>query len=538
MSQSSQSVTETYDAIVIGTGISGMYFLYRLRQMGMTARGFEAGSGVGGTWYWNRYPGARFDSESYTYGYSFSQEVLDEWEWSEHFAAQPETLRYLNYVADKFDLRRDVRFNTRVSSAHFNPTSGSWDVETEDGHRASARFLLTAVGVLSEPYIPNYVGADTFRGEKWHTSTWPHHPVDLSDKRVGVIGTGATAVQMITEVSKNVGELTVFQRTPNYCKPLRNGPIDDETQAEIKANYADIFEKCRRSFGGFVHDFDARSALEVTAVERLEFYEKLWNERGFGFWLGSFSDILTDITANQTATEFVREKIREQIDDPEVAKLLVPMSHPFGTKRVPLESGYFEAYNRPNVHLVDLHSSPIECFSESGIKTTTREYEFDVIIYATGFDAVTGALNRIDIRGESGQSLKDKWADGPSTMLGMQTVGFPNMFITAGPHNASSFCNVPRCLEQNVEWITDCIGYMRERKLTRIEATSEAEAQWTEHVLEAADATLLPDVDSWFMGANIPGKKRVFLNYVGGAQNFRAKCDEVAADNYAGFDLR
>jgi len=538
MSQSSQSATETYDAIVIGAGISGMYFLYRLRQMGMTALGFEAGSGVGGTWYWNRYPGARFDSESYTYGYSFSQEVLDEWEWSEHFAAQPETLRYLNYVADKFDLRRDVRFNTRVSSAHFNPTSGSWDVEMEDGHRASARFLLTAVGVLSEPYIPNYVGADTFRGEKWHTSTWPHYPVDLSDKRVGVIGTGATAVQMITEVSKNVGELTVFQRTPNYCKPLRNGPIDDETQAEIKANYADIFEKCRRSFGGFVHDFDTRSALEVTAEERLEFYEKLWNERGFGFWLGSFNDILTDITANQTATEFVREKIREQIDDPEVAKLLVPMSHPFGTKRVPLESGYFEAYNRPNVHLVDLRSSPIECFSESGIKTTTREYEFDVIIYATGFDAVTGALNRIDIRGESGQSLKDKWADGPSTMLGMQTVGFPNMFITAGPHNASSFCNVPRCLEQNVEWITDCIGYMRERKLTRIEATSEAEAQWTEHVLEAADATLLPDVDSWFMGANIPGKKRVFLNYVGGAQNFRAKCDEVAADNYAGFDLR
>ena len=538
MNEPSESATPMYDAIVIGAGISGMYFLYRLRQMGMTAIGFETGSGVGGTWYWNRYPGARFDSESYTYGYSFSEEVLEEWEWSEHFSGQPETLRYLNYVADKFDLRRDIRFNTRVSSAHFDATNRCWDIETEGGDRASARFLLTAVGPLSEPYIPEFPGADSFRGDKWHTSSWPHHPVDLSQKRVGVIGTGATAVQLITEVAKNVGDLTVFQRTPNYCKPLRNGPIDTATQAEIKASYAEIFDKCSRSFGGFIHDFDARSALEVSEEERLEFYERLWNERGFGFWLGSFIDILSDLEANQTVTEFVREKIRERIDDPEVAKLLVPTSHPFGTKRVPLESGYYEAYNRKNVHLVDLHSSPIECFTETGIKTSEADYEFDVIIYATGFDAVTGALNRIDIRGEDGSALKDKWADGPSTMLGMQTVGFPNMFITAGPHNASSFCNVPRCLEQNVEWITDCIAYMRDHEFSRIEATPEAEAQWTHHVLESADATLFPDVDSWFMGANIPGKKRVFLNYVGGVQNFRAKCDEVAASNYAGFILR
>lgn len=533
-----QAGSSTYDAIVVGAGISGMYFIHRLRGMGLTAIGFEAGSGVGGTWYWNRYPGARFDSESYSYGYSFSQEVLDEWEWSEHFASQPETLRYLNFVADKFDLRRDIQFDTRVSKAHYNEINGLWEIETETGDRASARFLLTAVGILSEPYIPHFPGADTFEGKKWHTSTWPHQPVDLGEKRVGIIGTGATAVQLITEVAKNVGDLTVFQRTPNYCKPLRNSLIDKATQAEIKASYAEIFDKCRRSFGGFIHDFDTRSALEVDEEERLEFYERLWNERGFGFWLGSFIDILSDLEANQTVTEFVRKKIRERIDDPDVAKLLVPKCHPFGTKRVPLESGYYEAYNRENVHLVDLHSSPIQCFTEKGIKTSSTEYEFDVIIYATGFDAVTGALNRIDIRGENGISLKEKWVDGPSTMLGMQTVGFPNLFITAGPHNASSFCNVPRCLEQNVEWITDCIGYMRDHEYTHIEATAEAEGEWTDHVLEAADETLFPEVDSWFMGANIPGKKRVFLNYVGGTQNFREKCDVIAANDYKGFTFR
>ena len=537
MAQSKTDETARFDAIVIGAGISGLYFVYRLREMGMTVRVFEAGSGVGGTWYWNRYPGARFDSESYSYGYSFSQELLDEWEWSEHFASQPETLRYLNYVADKFDLRRDIQFNARVAAATYDAANRSWLVETEKGDAVSAPFLLHATGCLSAPYIPDFDGVDSFRGESWHTSTWPHHPVDLSDKRVGVIGTGATAVQLITEVAKNVADLTVFQRTPNYCKPLRNGPITPDEQREIRAGYAEIFERCNSTFGGFLHGADERGTFDVSDEERLAFYEKLWSEKGFAFWLGGFSDILTDEKANEMAAEFVRGKIRDRVDDPAVAELLVPTDHGFGTKRQPMESGYYEAYNRPNVHLVDLHTSPIERFTEDGIQTSTTEYRFDVVIFATGFDAVTGALNRIRIRGEAGAVLKDKWDDGPSAFLGMSTVGFPNMFITGGPHNSSSFCNIPRCLEQNVEWITACIAYMRAHGYSRIEATQAAEDAWTEHVLESADETLLTKTDSWFMGANIPGKKRVFLNYVGGVPTFRAKCDEVASNDYAGFIL-
>jgi len=537
MNQPTAGVTPDFDAIVIGAGITGIYSIYRLREMGMTSLCLEAGTGVGGTWYWNRYPGARFDSESYSYGFSFSEELLQEWEWSEKFAPQPETLRYLNFVADKFDLRRDMRFSQRVTTAHYNEAANLWHVETEDGTRVSARFVITGVGGLSAPYIPDFKDADKFTGESWHTSTWPHHEVDLSNKRVGVIGTGATAVQMITEVAKSVGDLTVFQRTPNYCKPLRNGPIDEEFQKEIKASYPEIFEKCRNSFGGFIHDFHQQSALDVSAEEREAFFEKSWNEPGFGFWLGSYSDILTNHEANEIVAKFVRKKIRARIKDPAVADMLIPTSYAFGTKRVPLESGYFEAYNRDNVHLIDVKKSPIECFTETGIKTGDAEFEFDVIIYATGFDAVTGTLNRIDIRGKDGLALKDKWADGPSTQLGMLSVGFPNLFMVGGPHNASSFCNVPRCLEQNVEWITDCIEYLREHKHAQMEATPDAEAEWTQHVLDSADATLFPETDSWFMGANIPGKKRVFLNYVGGVQNFRAKCDEVATNGYEGFKL-
>lgn len=538
MSEQTQGSSPDYDAIVVGAGITGMYFIYRLRQLGMSVLCFEAGSGVGGTWYWNRYPGARFDSESYSYGYSFSQELLQEWQWSEKFAPQPETLRYLNFVADKFDLTSDMRFNESVASAHYNEADNEWRIETQAGTRASCRFLLTGVGGLSAPYIPEFKDADKFEGETWHTATWPAREVDLGDKRVGVIGTGATAVQMITEVAKNVGDLTVFQRTPNYCKPLHNGLIDEALQKEIKSSYPEIFEKCRNSFGGFIHDFDQRSALAVSPQEREEFFEKSWNEPGFGFWLGSFIDILTDKEANKLIAEFARKKIRARIDDPAVADLLIPTDYAFGTKRVPLESGYYEAYNRDNVHLVDIKKSPIACFTQTGLKTGDAEFEFDVIIYATGFDAVTGTLNRIDIRGRDGLALREKWADGPSTQLGMLTVGFPNLFIVGGPHNASSFCNIPRCLEQNVEWISDCLNYLREHDYSQMEATPAAEAQWTQHVLDAADATLLPDTDSWFMGANIPGKKRVFLNYVGGAQNFRAKCDEVAASGYEGFALR
>ncbi len=529
--------TDQFDAIVIGAGVAGLYQLYRLRELGLSVRVYEAGTGVGGTWYWNRYPGARFDSESYTYGYSFSEELLQEWDWSEHFAGQPETERYLNHVADKFDLRRDIRFSTRVSAASYDEAAQCWQVRTDTGERARARFLITAIGVLSAPYIPDFAGRESFTGPSFHTGQWPKQPLDFSDKRVCVIGTGATAVQLITEVAKNVGHMTVFQRTPNYCAPLRNGPIDPEAQRQIKANYPEIFKRCRETFASFLHDFDTRSALEVSEEERLARYEELWAQPGFAKWFGNFGDTMSDLKANATMTEFVRNKIRERVNDPLVAEKLVPKDHPWGTKRVPLESGYYEAYNRDNVLLVDLNETPIECITPKGIKTSDAEYECDVIVYATGFDAVTGAFNQIDIRGVGGRTLKDKWADGPRTYLGLQTAGFPNLFTVVGPHNGATFCNIPRCIEQNVEWVTDCLRHMRAHEYAQIVATPEAEDDWTAHVNEVAEGTILLDTPSWFVGANIPGKKRTFLMYAGGSPAYRQKCDEVAERGYAGFVL-
>lgn len=531
-------LVEQFDAIIIGAGIAGMYQLYRLRQLGLAVRVYEAGSGVGGTWYWNRYPGCRFDSESYTYGYSFSKELLQEWEWSEHFAAQPETLRYLNYVADKFDLRRDIQFNARIAAATYNEAENCWEIWTENGSRARAKFLITAIGVLSAPQMPNIPGLNEYQGEWHHTGLWPHAPVNFKGKRVGVIGTGATAVQLITEIAKEVAHLTVFQRTPNFCAPLRNTPIDPEIQRKIKASYPEIFKRCSETPAGFLHDFDPRLALEVSPEERQAFYEKIWAAPGFSKWLGVFRDVLSDLAANETFAEFVRNKIRQRVKNPQVAEKLIPRDHPFGTKRVPLESGYYEVYNQDNVVLVDLHETPIERITPKGIKTSAAEYEFDIIIFATGFDAVTGAFTRMDIRGVGGKALKDKWADGPHTYLGLQSAGFPNLFTLVGPHNGATFCNIPRCIEQNVEWVTECLRYMRAHDYTRIEATREAEDVWTEHVAEAAARTLLPLADSWFMGANTPGKKRTFLLYAGGSPAYRQKCEEVAAKGYEGFLLQ
>jgi cation diffusion facilitator CzcD-associated flavoprotein CzcO len=361
-----------------------------------------------------------------------------------------------------------MQFNTRVSSATYDSETRFWTIETETGERATARFLLQATGVLSEPYTPDFKNVGKFKGPTWHTSDWPREPVDLSNKRVGVIGTGATAVQMITEIAKDIGELTVFQRTPNYCKPLHNSAITQEEQVEIRQNYDEIFKRCENTFGGFLHGSDERSAFDVNDEEREKIYEGLWGDKGFAFWLGGFHDIFTDEKANETAGEFARKKIRERVNDPEVTDLLAPTDHLFGTKRQPMESGYYEAYNRPNVHLVDLKTCPIESFTESGIKTKDQEYEFDIVIFATGFDAVTGALNRIRIEGEGGKLLKDKWDEMPAAYLGMMSAGFPNMFISSGPHNQASFCNIPRCLEHNVEWITECMRYMNEHGYSRI----------------------------------------------------------------------
>ena len=535
------SATAHYDAIVIGAGISGMYQLHRLRGLGLRVRVFEAGDGVGGTWYWNRYPGARFDSESWTYGYSFSDEILREWEWSEHFAAQPETLRYCNFVADKLDLRRDIEFNCRIKAAVYDEAANEWEIESEDGRRVRARFLITAIGPLSAPTMPTIPGVESFRGEAYHTGRWPHEPVSFAGKRVAVIGTGATAVQAITEIAKTVGHLTVFQRTPNWCAPLHNSKIDAATQARIKATYPEIFALCRDSFGCFIHQVDPRKALEVSPEEREAFYEKLYREPGFGIWMGNFRDVLVNADANATMTEFMRRKIRARVKDPKVAEKLIPTNHGFGTRRVPLESGYYEAYNQPNVLLVDIRETPIERITPTGIRTSDVERELDMIVYATGFDAITGAFDRIDVRGVGGRRLRDKWAEGPRTYLGLQIVGFPNLFTLVGPHNAATFCNIPRCIEQNVDWVTALIAHMRAEGHARVEATAEAERDWTEHVHDTGRRMLFTQVDSWMMGinSNVAGKqKRTFIVYAGGAPKYREKCDEVAAGGYVGFTFR
>src|SRR6185436_12434201 len=491
-----------FDAVVIGAGVAGLYQLYKLRELGLRVRSFEAGSAVGGTWYWNRYPGARFDSESWTYGYSFSDEILREWEWSEHFAAQPETLRYCNFVADKLDLRRDIEFNCRITAAAYDEADSTWEIASEDGRRARARYLITAIGPLSAPTMPTIPGVERFRGESYHTGTWPHRPVSFAGKRVAVIGTGATAVQAITEIAKTVGHLTVFQRTPNWCAPLHNSPIQPADQARIKASYAEIFARCRASFGCFIHDSDPRKALEVSAEEREAFFEKLYREPGFGIWMGNFKDVLINAEANATITDFMRRKIRQRVKDPAIAEKLIPTTHGFGTRRVPLESGYYEVYNQPNVRLVDIREAPIERITPAGVKTRDAEYALDMLIYATGFDAITGAFDRIDVRGRGGRRLRDTWADGPRTYLGLQIEGFANLFTLVGPHNAATFCNIPRCVEQNVDWVTALIAHMRESGHVRVEATREAEGEWTQHVHDTGRRMLFTQVDSWMMGIN------------------------------------
>ena len=535
--QSDDGAAGCFDAIIIGAGIAGMFQLYRLRELGLSVRVFETGSGVGGTWYWNRYPGARFDSESYTYGYSFSEELLRDWNWSEHFAPQPETLRYLNHVADRFDLRRDIRFNSRVTAASFDEATRRWEVTLASGERCAARFLVTAIGPLSADTLPRIPGVESFRGNSFHTYRWPHEPVDFTGKRVAVIGVGATGVQVIQTIAKSVGQLTVFQRTPNWCTPLHNRPITEAEQQKIKAGYPEMFELLRRTPGCYIHDTDPRSTFEVSEEEREAFWEKLYGEPGFGIWMANFRDVLTDPKANALFSDFVARKIRQRVKDPKVAEMLIPKCHGFGTRRVPQETGFYEAFNQPNVRLVDVRETPIERITEAGIKTSDAEYPFDIIIYATGFDAITGAFDRIEFRGTGGQRLKDKWADGPKTFLGLQSAGFPNMLTIVGPHNASTRCNIPRCIEQNVEWVTGLLRTARDQGVTRFEATPEAEAEWSCHIEELAEGMLYTQIDSWATGINrnVEGRNiRRILQYQGGAPAYRARCDEVAAQGYAG----
>jgi cation diffusion facilitator CzcD-associated flavoprotein CzcO len=541
MSEPATERTPDHEVVIIGAGVCGIYMLYRMLEQGVDVTLLEKGDGPGGTWYWNRYPGARFDSESYTYGYSFSKEILEEWNWSEHFAAQPETLSYLNFVVDKLDLTSHMQFGCSLESARFDDQANCWQLTLQDGRTLTTRFLLTAIGMLSAATMPRIEGVESFAGEAFHTYYWPQEPVVLEGKKVAIIGTGATGVQVIGEIADKVGELTVFQRRPNWCAPLHNGAIDDETQARIKASYDAIFERCRETPGGFIHGPDRREFLEVPEEERLAFWEELYASPGFGVWLGNFRDVLVDPAPNAEYSKFIAAKIRERVNDPIIAEKLIPKDHGFGSRRVPMETNYYEAYNRPNVHLVDVNDTPIERITSAGIATSEREYEFDVIIYATGFDAITGAFDRVDITGLGGQTLRDKWQDGPITYLGLQITGFPNLLTLAGPQSGSVTTNFPRGIEEAVDWTTALITHLREHGQTRIEATQEAEDEWTEHIKELFDGSLLATAESWFTGynSNVDGHDKLrYMVYLGGAPRFRERLAEVANNGYEGFEIR
>ena len=524
------------DVVVVGAGLAGMYALYRLRQLGFRARAFETASDVGGTWYWNRYPGARCDVESMEYSYSFSNELQQEWHWTERYAGQAEILRYVNHVADRFDLRRDIQFNTRVVSAHFDDTGTRWLITTEHGERVSARFCIMAVGCLSTAQVPAIPGLDSFQGRWYHTGRWPHEAVDFSGQRVGVIGTGSSGIQSIPVIARQAAHLYVFQRTPNFAFPARNAPLDPDDERRIKSGYADLRKAERESRTGYMIDRGEQSALDVAPEERTREYARRWERGGFGY-TSAYRDLLTDQSANETAADYVRARIREIVRDPQVAELLSPRDHPIGTKRLPLDTGYYETYNRNNVTLVDIRTSPIEAITPTGLRTNAAGYALDSIVFATGFDAMTGPLFRIDIRGRDGCALRGKWEAGPRTYLGIASAGFPNLFLITGPGSPSVLSNMIVSIEQHVDWTIDCLSYLRDHGFDRIEPDRAAEDTWVEHVNEIAHATLYPQANSWYMGANIPGKPRIFMPYVGGVGTYRQTCDDIAEDGYRGFTL-
>jgi cation diffusion facilitator CzcD-associated flavoprotein CzcO len=526
-----------YEVVVIGAGVAGLYQIKRLIDLGVHAVVLEGDDDLGGTWYRNRYPGARFDSESYTYGYSFSQELLDEWHWTEWFSPQPETLKYLNYVADKFDLRGHMQFDCRVEAMTFDEGTDNWILRLQDGRELTAHFVLTAVGVLSTPTMPRIDGMDDFQGESFHTFHWPEDPVELAGRRVAVIGTGATAIQAIPEIAAAGADLTVFQRRPNWAAPLNNKPISEEEMADIRRRYDEIFDRCARTPGGFEHEPDRRGFYNVPREERLELWDRLYDGPGFGIWLQNFVEIFMDEDANAEFSDYIADRIRQRVDDPELAEKLIPKDHGFGIQRVPLETKYYEAYNRDNVHLVDAAATPIERITPTGLRTSEQDYEFDIIVYATGFDAFTGAFDRIDIRGVDGQKLRDKWADGPVTFLGMLVHGFPNLLMLAGPQIAAT--NFPRAIETAIEWATPFLEHLWAEGLTRFEATAEAEQAWLEHVKETYEPLLLRKAKSWITGYNSNlegheyGKTRYNI-YNGGGPRYASRLQEVADDDYAG----
>ena len=526
---------DTLDAIIIGAGFAGMYQLISLRdKLGLRARVIEAGSGVGGTWFWNRYPGARCDSESHSYMYYFSKELVQEWEWSERYPQQPEILKYLNYVADKFDLRRDIAFDTRVTSAHFDEPSSQWVVHTLDGETLRAKFLITAVGCLSSANVPNNPGLENFAGQWFHTGSWPHEGVDFTGKHVGIIGTGSTGIQAIPVIAKEAKHITVFQRTANYSLPANNAPLTEEFKQYAKAHADKIYEVMTTNGNGHPFRISPRKAVETSEVDLEEIYETAWQKGGLQF-RATFDDLLTSKDANDTAAEFIRKKILNVVKDPIKAKVLADIDHPFAAKRPPIDSNYFETYNRDNISLVNLRETPIEEIVAAGIKTSDRTYDLDIIVYATGFDAMTGSLLKLNIEGLNGRKLNDDWRAGPQTYLGLQIPGYPNLFTITGPGSPSVLCNLPPAIEQHVEWITACIEHMQNNHLMTVQTTVEASKQWQIEVDRAANATLLPQVKhSWYLGGNVPGKPKVFMPYAGGLQHYRSICDDVASDNYRG----
>ena len=529
---------ENLDVIVVGAGFAGLYLLDRLRRLGMTVRVFEAGGGLGGVWYWNCYPGARVDSPGPIYQYS-RDDMWRKWQFSELYPSWQELRDYFRYVDERLGLSRDIRFNRRVNEAQFDPTHNHWIVRSSDGSVASARYLVLCTGVSTKPYIPDLPGLNDFGGERHHTALWPQQGLDMHGKRVGVIGTGASGVQVAQEAAGTAAHLTVFQRTPNMALPMRQQKLDDNTVRRMKEKYPEMFDRRAKTFAGFDYDVLAKSALEVSDDERQATFERLWEIGGFAPWIGSFNDILLNEEANRTAYKFWRNKTRARINDPAVAEILAPTEpiHPFGVKRPSLEQNFYEIFNQPNMKLVDLRSTPIERVTRSGIKTAAGEYELDILVLATGFDAVTGGLTSIDIRGTQGETLKEKWAKGVRAHLGMAVAGFPNLLFVYGPQSPNAFCNGPTCAELQGDWIARLLDHLRQRNYTRVEATVSAEEAWRAQVLAVADTTLFPRADSWYFGANIPGKPREMLAFAGGLPAYMAKCRESAERGYEGFAI-
>jgi len=530
----------THDAIIVGAGFAGLYAVHVLRnRMGLDVLAFDAASDVGGTWYWNCYPGARVDIESVHYSYSFDHNLQQEWHWTERFCAQPEILSYLNHVAERFDLRRSIRFNTRITSLTWDDTESLWTATTDTGETHYARYVVSGAGTLSVPKKPEFPGIEDFAGQVLMSGNWPHHQVSFDGKRVGIVGVGSSGIQAISEIAKTAGHLTVLQRTPNYATPIGNAPTDPEQEAREKADYAAIRDASRNHFLGVPYSDVQPSALAVTPEQRRQVFDDRWNRGGFRLFIDSFGDILFDKAANDTVAQYIRDRIHERVRDPRAAALLAPSGYPYGTKRPPLETDYYEAYNRPNVELVDVKANPIDAVTPRGVRLADgTEHEFDILILATGFDACTGPLLEMNVTGRGGLRLADHWADGPQTYLGLMAAGFPNLFMITGPQSPSVLYNMPLAIEDHVDLSAAAIAYLRERDLDVIEPTPEAERAWVAHTNELAQATLLPDSPtSWYMGNNIPGKPRRVLVYLGGAPAYRAKCDEVAAAAWDGFIL-